>query len=298
MTADGPGMTGAEVDQAWLTSHPFGVVVRDWLEFMGRVIEFNNTVCSGIKAIGPIAAVTAVIGRKLNTMKGEQETQLRNAYESARREIDSDFELVHALTLLAAWGSFEAFIEDVCKAMLMADRTLLASKPFEKVKVPASVVVEDINDQIHLIFTEASKNLNTDLGTGIGKFEPLLKLVGLDGDISDELRNAVFYAQRTRNAWAHRAGKADKRFLEHCGHLGFSLGNTVKISTEQNDLHLRALMVYGLLVINRFLTAHRVKLIPFPGDENSPFADPYAKEWGTTPTDQPVTGWWAETNPT
>lgn len=284
------------IDHAWFAAHPFGIVVRNWLEFMGRVIEFNETVCTGIRAVAPVAAVSAFIGNKIKAMTRQQETRLQSAYESARREIDGDFELVHALTLLAAWGSFEAFIEDVCKAMLELDRTLLASKPFENLKIPASVMAADPAEQTDLIFTEASKKLNTDLKIGVGKFECLLELVGLkgNGDISDELRDAIFYAQQTRNVWAHRSGKADKRFLERCPNKGLALGDTVKISTDEANIYLRALWVYGLLVVNRFLAGNHINPIAFPGDENDPFADPYAKLWGTPPKDEPVTGWWAE----
>lgn len=293
-------MNQGTVSNAAFMATPFGKAIRDWLAFMGRVIEFNDLVRRGITTLGPTVKITSIIGTLINKLSTEQKAGADKAIAMAQREVDSDFELMHALILVAAWGSFEAFIEDVCKAVLAMDRKLLTSKAFEGVKIPASALVDDLDDQIHLIFAEASKKLNADLKIGVGKFEHLLALVGLEGngDISDELRGAIFYAQQTRNVWAHRSGKADKRFLERCPNKGYSLGNTVKISTEQNHIHLHALMTYGVLVVNRFLTIRQLKLIPFPGSEDALFADPYAKQWGTMPEDQPITGWWAETNPT
>lgn len=301
MAAASSDMNQPPIDHAWFAAQPFGIAMRDWLGFMRRVIAFNETVCTGIKAVGPMAAVSAVIGKKIKAMSDEQETRLRNAFESAKREIDGDFELVNALSLLAAWGSFEAFIEDVCKAMLLMDRKLLESKPFETLKLPAAVLVSDPYEQTDLVFSEVTKKLNSDLKIGAGKFECLLELVGLDGngDVSDELKDAIFYAQQTPNVWAHRSGKADKRFVERCPNMGLAVGDVVKIGTEQNNVYLYALMIYGVLVVNRFLDKHNINPVPFPGNENSPFADPYMQRWGTMPSrDQPVIGWFAVENPT
>lgn len=300
-------MTAADTNDArtaMLMASPFGTVVSDWLAFTGRIMDFNETVCTGIKAIGPIAIVSGVLGTITSAVTDEQREHIGRAFQSAKSQIDTDFELVHALTLLAAWGAFEAFVEDVCKALLVMDRSLLTSKSFENVKIPAPMLVGDPSEQIDFVFNEASKKMNSDLKIGVGRFEPLLELVGLNGngDISDGLKEAIFYAQQTRHVWAHRAGKADKRFLERCPNKGFALGDTVKISTEQSNLHLHALMTYGVLIVNRFLAAHGVNPIPYSGDENSAFADPYAERWGTMPkrpksaenSKEPVTGWWEE----
>lgn len=299
MAAVDGDMNYPPMDHAWFAAHPFGIAVRDWLEFMGRVIAFNDLAHLSIVALRPTIAITTAVGTLFKKLGDEHKTAANRHIAWASQEIDSDFELMHALILVAAWGSFEAFVDDVCKALLAMDRSLLTSEPFRSVKIPASVVAADPIEQIDLIFTEATKKLSTDLGAGIGKFEPLLKLVGLDGngDISDELRNAIFYAQQTRNVWTHRAGKADKKFLKHCGHMKFGLGDTVKISTDQTNTYLRALTVYGVLVVNRFLGVHNISPMPFPGDGNSPFADPYARRWGTMPNDEPVTGWFEDAKP-
>lgn len=287
--------TVTKVDQAELFASPLGVAFMDWLQYLKRIIDFDQVVSRSVRNLIPTAPVIAFLGKLFNKVTDEQRIEIEHGIALGKHEIDTDFEFMHALLLIAAWGSFEAFVDDACVGLLQTQPELLDTKPFANVKIPPSVLLLVPGEQMTQILEQAKSRLSTALKNGVGKFESQLELVGLDGqgDISDELRDAIFYTQQIRNVWAHKGGRADKRFIEKCPALGYGLGDTVAISTESTATHLRALMVYGMLIMNRYLAASGIPPMPWPDhDPDGPFSDPYAKQWG--PMQQaPVTGWWA-----
>ena len=137
-----------------------------------------------------------------------------------------------------------------------------------------------------------SNKVNSDLKLGVGKFESQLEFVGLHelSDVSDDLRRCILHAQQVRNVWAHRSGHADKHFLEHCSSLGYEHGERVKISSSKIREFLAGLVIYGLVITNRFRASHGLGPYPWPLTEENPlFADPYRQRWGHI---SPETGWW------
>jgi hypothetical protein len=107
---------------------------------------------------------------------------------------------LHSLILLATWSAFESMVVDICVSALQAEPQLLESKPFEKAKLPARSILLDRADQIALVgdvvFHDNRQPLDD---TGKGKFENQLSLVGLDGDIPDDVAKTLVVANAYRN---------------------------------------------------------------------------------------------------
>lgn len=275
------------VDEADFQSSQFGIATRAWVAYQERIISFNDLVYRGVKTLTPAAVSLRMfdkIGFKIND---EHKSSADKAIALARQEIDSDFEFLHGLILIASWGAFEAYVEDLCKAMLLMRRDLLETRPFDGLKVSPSILLADPNDQMEAVLSAANAKISTAPKVGVGKFEAQLGLVQLSGndDINPELKDAVFYAQQTRNVWAHRSGKADKKFVDRCPKLGVSVGDTVKIGTEQSATYLNALLVYGLVIINRFRCQRQMTPFPAPSAVDLPFVGPYAEQWGVMSED-------------
>ena len=227
-----------------------------WIDYMERVILFNETMHHGIRSALPIGKIADLVSRTMTENPPSQQKRIRASLAQAQQEIDADFEFVHALTLMAAWGAFDAFVEDLCQAMLVVEPQLLEAPAFKGVKLsPEILLVADVSKQMEIVFKEASNKVSADLKVGVGKFESQLKLVGLEGrgDLSDDLKKAMLFAGQVRNVWAHRAGKADSRFIEHCGdHFGVNEGDTLSISTPVSQEFMGAIATYGWLILNRY----------------------------------------------
>lgn len=277
------------MDESRFADSPFGSVADDWISYMRRVVEFNAVVRNVLRTSVPQAALTQSVLDRTPLRRKKRVVNTGRVIAAGRREIKSDFEFTHALILMATWGAFEAFVSDACKAALIMNPALLEAKPFENAKVSAAVLFKEPEDRVAAAYDQAILRLRSDARQGdkrpllgVDKVEAQLSVAGLRGrnDISDDLGRSILHVQQTRHAWAHRGGKADEQFANNCPSLDVNIGDTVRISAEQNREYSHALVVYGFLIINRYRSSYRLPPRPFPGGRQAPFADPYADEWG------------------
>lgn len=191
-------------------------------------------------------------GSILTPERERQITEAQRKADLAAAEAEAGFPIVHAHNLIGLWGALECFIEDLFVASIEVEPSLLAADPFRKVRLPAALLVQpDPRAQAVAVLNEATRAVDADMGVGVGKFERLLKMVGLDGAVPDRIRDAVFEAQQIRNVWAHRGGTADARFVERCPALGYAPGDRVNMGAPQ-FLHLmHGIHMYGAVVIRR-----------------------------------------------
>lgn len=260
---------------------PLMAAYSSWADYMRRIVELNHAVRHGLHVLTPVARANERAMRK-NPPESARDIldALNGAADNADKEIQSDFEFVHALILMGSFGAFEAYVKDVCIAALTMNPALLRRDEFSKVKLKPPVSAEP---QVMKDAFEQAQNALRGLRPGTGKFEPYLKIVGLNGvsDLTPELRDTIEYASRVRHAWAHRAGKADARFIENCGpRSSLREGDTISISTSDSDDFIAAITTYGWLIVNRFLL--RNGLGPFvPPVDGAPghYYPPYLARW-------------------
>ncbi|MFL0239279.1 hypothetical protein [Mycobacterium sp. SMC-17] len=280
------------MDESEFEASEFRIAYNDWAAYMRQVLQYNANVRSLIRTyLPPVAGVQRILGR--TPLKSHARVvRVGRSVSAGKTELASGFSFTHAVTLMAVWGAFEAFVADGCKAQLLLHPELVETKPFESARVPASLLFKDRRDRVAALYDHAVVRLRSDVRQGdktpligIAKIEAQLKIVGLGNrghDISDELGQAILHAQQSRHVWAHRAGKADEQFIKNCPMITTEVGKIIQITQEQNDLYCYALIVYGLLINNRFREAHDLAPEPFPWDRNVPFADPYANLWGVS----------------
>ena len=183
----------------------------------------------------------------------EKSKELKAKALKATEHIEQGFSILHAHSLLGLWGALECFVEDIFKARLLSDPSLLAHSKFAKLKLPVDVFLMSDADRVTAIATEFTRHTNADLGHGVGRFERLLEPVNLAGEVPREIRDAIYEAQQIRNVWAHRAGIADTRFCESCPNFPVSIGEKVAVSKEKFDDFVSSAEEYGFLIIKRLL---------------------------------------------
>ena len=110
---------------------PLMAAYSSWADYMKRVVDMNETLHRGLRFVPSVArAGELAMAQSRPGNASDILASLQGAVTSAQREIDSDFEFIHALILMAAWGALEAFIEDVCIAVLTMKPDLLAGDSF------------------------------------------------------------------------------------------------------------------------------------------------------------------------
>jgi hypothetical protein len=131
--------------------------------------------------------------------EAEVESQLNEARASgelARAEMDADFPLLHAHSLISVWGALEAMVNDVVRTWIRHRPSLLGGEAFAGVKVPLAEFhrmksaerVESLLEQVRPQGT----------GGGFQTLEAWLAKVELDGPLDEKLRRSLIEAWGTQ----------------------------------------------------------------------------------------------------
>lgn len=144
-----------------------------------------------------------------------EDTSIGRMSENAQREVENGFPLLHANALVGLWGALEACINDLCLLWLqcMDRRRLGEALMSARVKLGEYLGLDDQDRWLWLLL-QLQRSDATSLRTGIGQFESMLKPLGISPQVDDGVRTTLFRIKAMRNLYAHRAGRADAKFLQ------------------------------------------------------------------------------------
>lgn len=168
----------SEEEQFWLT--PVGKSVSNWLQFMQRAMSFGDAVSRGVSTMVPVAKLFAKYPRFVRIVAPKAVPHIEQAVELGEAQLAENFSFLNALTLMAAWGSFEAFVEDFCLAVLQEDQSPLRSEPLSKLKVEIGTLFTTDASVLEDVLEIGYNHQNSALKEGSGSFESRLKLVQLE----------------------------------------------------------------------------------------------------------------------
>ena len=170
----------------------------------------------------------------------------------AKQELDKDFPLLHAHTLVSVWSAMEALFEDVLVAHIIHRPEILKEEAFQKIRIPLATY-EQLNqeDKARLLVYEFQRTTNSEQRLGVDCFETLLKVVGLAGTVEDETRRDLYELQQLRHTIVHRASVVDRKLSEACPWLKLIPGERILVSHKQYLRLVRAADKYVTKVIER-----------------------------------------------
>src|SRR6266849_6355191 len=179
--------------------------------------------------------------------------------ELAKQECARGFPLLHAHTLVATWGAFEAAMEDTLVKILLNEPKLLKNQAFTKIKIPlAEIQASDEEGRIRYLLTEITRNQGPGRKQGVDMFESLLDFLALSGAVEEDLKKTIWEMQHVRNVIVHRASCADKRLVEACPWLNLKIGEKVIVSHEALGRYGAALCQYALNITHRLCERYGV----------------------------------------
>jgi hypothetical protein len=170
----------------------------------------------------------------------------------ARKEVESQFPLLHAHTLVGMWGALETAIDDLIVALLINEKDVLNNDAVKKVRIPlADFQLLDEDGRARFIVTELGRTLSAGTRRGIETFESLLNCVGLSGSVDAETKKAIWEAQNVRNVIVHRRSIADRNIVENCPWRGLKPGDQLVVSSEDLSRYGTAFRQYLILLEGR-----------------------------------------------
>jgi hypothetical protein len=236
---------------SWATA-PF----RWFLEETKRLDQLLSLAMRGIsmvQATPRLVAVIAEIEEKQDNPKHKAEMKTtQEMADLAKNEVKEDFPLLRANNLVAIWSLLESVIRTFVAAWIANNPKAMTMPSISKIKVRLGEYhcIPDEDKSLYiaeLLETEFGANLRN----GVNRFEAMLVLFGLSGEVSEETKKGIFELGQIRNALVHRAGHADRTLIDSCPWLPFKPGEKIKISRDIYSRCLNAAGDYTLQLIIR-----------------------------------------------
>jgi hypothetical protein len=233
----------------------------EYWEDSRRLLEVSMEGMSTLKSVPTllkdIGALTAAVRAALPTHYGAEQKALisekhKRDADFSEKEIKAGFPLLHAHTLVGAWGALEAAIEDMLVGILINEPEHLQDPGFSKIKIPlADYEALDKEDRMRFLLDEIGRSHPFSRKNGVDAFESLFELFLLSGAVNADVKAAIWEISHIRNVIVHRNSIADRRLVKNCPHLNIKAGEKVVITNQQLDRYGRALCEYVSAILCR-----------------------------------------------
>ena len=222
------------------------------------IVEINDLLHLSMSGLGIVSNRPKMINR-IVTLEGEMSDERRSELERANKdaeftnkEIQNDFPLLHAYSLVAQWAALEAGVEDALVGILVNEPAALQKTEFEKIKIPLFKYEQlDQEERMRFLFGELQRMKSSGLAQGVNTFEDLLQTFDLSGEVRDELRAALWEMNNLRNVIVHRDSHVDRRLREACPNMNLKIGDRISIRHERYGHYMMAALDYLSLVVRR-----------------------------------------------
>jgi hypothetical protein len=161
----------------------------------------------------------------------EERSKSEKLVDYAKREEKSGFSYIHELAITRLWSIVEAALDEVSLYCLKKHPQILESDYFKKIKAP---IIEFLKlskeDQLEHLLERFKNEVNSNLKIGMGQINSLMEPMGLTGSTPDQIARLILELQQIRHLLAHTNGKVDKRVLNRCPWIKFSMGEKLHIT--------------------------------------------------------------------
>jgi hypothetical protein len=243
-----------------------GSAYEAWLDLSNDSLELTAVIPWAFTYV--VESTTLPNWRHINELLG---IMAAKTYDACKRSIDTNYETLYVLTLLASWGAFEAYVEDAAKAGLRLRPELLSNTAFDRARRRADELTDaDETQRFEFVIDRVVGSIRDRLdGEGNGKYEQQLSLAGLRGTVPTDLALALMEAQQVRNVWAHNGGRSDAKLLEQAPAIGYAVGEKVTITKPMLGKYLLALNTYATIIVNRYRVQNAyAPLVCYGGEQN------------------------------
>jgi hypothetical protein len=173
----------------------------------------------------------------------------------SKQEIENDFPLLHAHTVVAIWSALEASIPKFAASFLVEKPATLERPAFEKIKIPVGRYEQMPMDGRMAYIVDAVLQDQRAGHPGVARYEALLDAVGLGGNIPDELRRDLLEVSQVRNLIVHQFSIVDARFATACPWLDVHPGSRFNVKHRDYCRYRDAVIRYVTEIAERVTRA-------------------------------------------
>lgn len=233
--------------------------LRSPRDFLDQIQLTNEVLDLSVRGTGMITAMPKAIAALAKAdgaegsrqFEGEQK-RARDMAELAQREISSGFSILHSQAAVSLWGGLESMVQDLVRDWICNRPDILSREPWTNLKVRIGEYEALDKEQRAAYLVElADQSVGGPLKHGVGRFEELLRTIGLSGAVSEDVRKVLFELQQARNVLVHRRGVADRRFCDACPWMKLKPGQRVLITHKNYADYVTAAYKYTTELILR-----------------------------------------------
>jgi hypothetical protein len=175
-------------------------------------------------------------------------------------EIKTDFPFLNSQYVVHLWGSLESLVMSSLAATIHNEPAFLDLKEIKRIKISVSEY-EKLGpyDRAYYLIKQLDNSLDGPFKRGVERFEGLLKVFGLDGDVPDTIKKTLFELQQVRNVLVHKGGIVDLSLVGSCPWLGLSVGENFKIDLDKLKIYFDSVFDYVTLLIDRLVGKQLLK---------------------------------------
>lgn len=183
-------------------------------------------------------------GEKLQRAKNVEDH--RERAERAKREVDFDFPTLHEQQAISMWTGLECLVEDFLTALLANESSAMQLEEVTKIKISVSEYTTMSGDErCRYLLAELERSINRPIRHGSEKFEALLNIFGLSGEVAVEVRKNLLELEMVRNVLLHRRGIVDSRFRQICPWHNAEVGTKITLNREMFARYMEAGLDYA-----------------------------------------------------
>jgi hypothetical protein len=230
--------------------------------FINDVEDLKSHYRLCVAGLYALRAMPGIVRTQINTpdpTDPENQRRLansRNTADAASRQIAADFPQLRHWITVALWSHLESAIT-ACIDAWFVHKIPLTDEMFGKIKVSVSAwESKNVEEKSRWLLTELTRNVSSDLKPGVGRFESILHVIGLEGSVRDDLRKSVFELSEVRNLLVHRGGVIDERFADRCFSFKSMVGQRINITETMLDSYFASAIHYATIVLARIAKHH------------------------------------------
>jgi len=233
-----------------------GPLYRFVLDLMS-IHELLELSCAGISQTRAAPQLTKLLHKlshasKVKDEKTQHLARVEKLAALAEKEVQNDFPLLHAMSVVLLWSLLESFIRSYAAIWLEHTPRVFLSDQFQKLKVSIGEYESLEKEQRAMFLVEAlERDLKIPLRFGIGRLEALVEPFGLNGEVSNDLSRNLYELQKVRNLIAHRRGVVDHTFVKSCPWMNAVAGERLKVGSVEYSRYYRDVIDYIGLIIGR-----------------------------------------------
>jgi len=231
-----------------------------FIEYISEIDQVLNLSIEGINRFQNMPQITKAYmevkcseeNRQLSEHEQTTLKKLNEVSEQAKHLEESGFPLLYAHSIVALWGALETLIEDLSVSFLINENSNIKRVMVDSLTIPLFQFMElDNEERMRLLLELLEQKLKSRHKPGIARFEAILDVFNLAGDVPEPIKRDLYEMYNVRNVIVHRSSVIDRKLLSNCPWLTGRIGEKFVINDTIYSRYLQAISEYFLILARR-----------------------------------------------